>query len=42
MGFGVHSFRITQMLNAQDDIHGLFKGYGSGTNAERWGLDLLE
>lgn len=41
LGYVVHSFRLTQMLNVQDDIHGLFQTYGAGTSSGRWGLSLI-
>lgn len=40
-GFGVHSFRITQMLNSPDDIFVLLKGYGAGIEYGRWALEYL-
>lgn len=41
VGFVMHSFRITQMINAVDDVSVLMKGYGAGTTSGRWGLDFL-
>ena len=40
-GYGVHSFRITQMINAADDIYNLLKGYGVGIPLGRWALEYL-
>ena len=40
-GFVVHSFRITQMLNAADDIFVLMKGFGTGIESGRWALEYL-
>lgn len=41
LGYGIHSFRITQMINTADDVSVLMKGYGGGTTFGRWGLDFL-
>lgn len=41
VGFVMHSFRITQMINGADDVSLLMKGYGGGTTFGRWGLDFL-
>lgn len=41
VGFVMHSFRITQMINGADDISLLMKGYGGGTTFGRWGLDFF-
>lgn len=40
-GYIIHSFRITQMINASDDIFVLLKGYGSGIINGRWALEYL-
>lgn len=40
-GYIIHSFRITQMINAADDIYILFKGYGGGIISGRWALEYL-
>lgn len=40
-GYIVHSFRVTQMINASDDIFVLLKGYGSGIINGRWALEYL-
>ena len=40
-GFIIHSFRITQMINAVDDIFVLLKGYGAGIIRGRWALEYL-
>ena len=37
----IHSFRITQMINAVDDIFVLLKGYGAGIISGRWALEYL-
>lgn len=41
VGFIVHSFRLTQMINGVDDVSVLMRGYGAGTTSGRWGLDFL-
>lgn len=40
-GYIIHSFRITQMINASDDIYILMKGYGGGIISGRWALEYL-
>lgn len=41
LGCIIHSYRITHMINAADDIFVLMRGYGAGTTSGRWGLDFL-
>lgn len=41
LGYVIHSFRITQMLNGADDVSLLMKGYGGGTTFGRWALDFF-